>query len=89
MKGYNLYLGHIRFKGMIGDVKPSHVMAAIAKYTGHHSSQKTTQKVVEQTHVCVLSGGLHDASQGQTTGREGPLHAQHLHFVDHEPINSD
>lgn len=48
MKGYNLYLGHIRFKGMIGDVKPSQVMAAIAKYTDHHSSQNyafTTFKV--------------------------------------------
>jgi integrase len=48
MKGYSLYLGHIRFKGPIGDIKPSHVMAAIAKYTDHRSSQNyafTTFKV--------------------------------------------
>lgn len=48
MKGYNLYLGHIRFKGAISDIKPSQVMAAIAKYTDHCSSQNyafTTFKV--------------------------------------------
>jgi integrase len=48
MKGYSLYLGHIRFKGLIGDIKPSQVMAAIGKYTDHRSSQNyafTTFKV--------------------------------------------
>jgi integrase len=48
MKGYDLYLGHIRFKGPIGDIRPSQVMAAIAKYTDHRSSQNyafTTFKV--------------------------------------------
>ena len=48
MKGYNLYLGHFRFKGAIGDIKPSEVMAAIAEYTDKRSSQNyafTTLKV--------------------------------------------
>lgn len=48
LKGYNLYMGHIRFKGPIGEIKPSQVMAAIAKYTDHRSSQNyafTTFKV--------------------------------------------
>lgn len=48
MKGYAHYLGHIRFKGPIGDIRPSQVMAEIAKYTEHRSSQNyafTTFKV--------------------------------------------
>jgi integrase len=48
MKGYDLYLLHIRFKGAISDIKPAAVMSAIAKYTDARSSQNyafTTFKV--------------------------------------------
>jgi integrase len=48
MKGYDLYLGHIRFPGAIGDVRPADVMRAIALYTDKPSSQNyafTTFKV--------------------------------------------
>ncbi len=48
VNGYGLYLGHIRFKGAIGDIKPAGVMAAIGRYTDKRSSQNyafTTFKV--------------------------------------------
>lgn len=48
VKGYSLYLGHIQFKGDIGDIKPAGVMAAIGRYTDRRSSQNyafTTFKV--------------------------------------------
>ncbi|WP_421704522.1 tyrosine-type recombinase/integrase [Aliiroseovarius sp.] len=48
LKGYELYLGHITFKGAIGDVTQGQVIRAIEKYTQSPSSQNyafTTFKV--------------------------------------------